>query len=361
MADPGDPVQLPALAGVLPPDVVRSEFERLHEAAVDFEAASTAKNTQIAYQRAWTRFEAWCRARGVPSLPTTPAVVRLYATDLVTTGIPHADGTPAEKPGSLQSLGVHLSAISYAHTSLGQDSPTRGLPRAFRQGLKRQLARAPKKKQWVSAEQLASFVEGYGDSLRAKRDRAMLLVAFNSGGRRRSEVTGMHVEHLRRTDQGDFVWSMPRTKTHGDGFTVVILKTGGGACAAGALEAWLAASGIRSGPVFRAVREHAGGVEKLVCREVDGEPEGLQPRHVATLVQRAANALGLDPREYGGHSLRAGFLTDMARDGHRIEDLMARSGHASVDIALGYVRVGRMLGEEDPFRKALAKKQGGRQ
>lgn len=351
---------LPTTTAPLHPDVVLEEFQRLHEAAVDFEAGSAAKNTQVAYQRAWTRFEGWCTRRGMPSLPASPDLIRLYATDLVTTGIPHADGTPAEKPGSLRTLDLHLAAINYAHEHRfpGQESPIRKLPKHFRRGIKQKLAKPPRKKQWIGAEQLAQFVGRYGDSLRAKRDRAMVLIAFDSGGRRRSEISGMHFEHLRRDPSGDWLWTMPRTKTHGEGFQAVIPKTGGPACAVAALESWLSASGIKSGPVFRAVR-NKGGEEILVCRDVEGREEGVQPRHVATLIQSAAEALGLDPAEYGGHSLRAGFLTDMARDGHRLEDLMARSGHQSVDVALGYVRVGRMIGEEDPMRASLRKKRGG--
>ena len=349
-----------ALAPTAPmlPEQVHQEFERLHGAAVDFEASSASKNTQVCYQRAWVRFEAWCARRGVSSLPATPAVVRLYATDLVTVGVPHANGTPAAKPGGLPTLDLHLAAINYAHEHRfpGQDSPVRGLSKHFRRGLKQKLARPPRKKEWVSAEQLGKFVERFLPTLRGHRDRAMLLVAFDSGGRRRSEVSGMRVEDLRRDARtGDWIWTLPRTKTHMDGFTVVIPSTGGSTCAATALATWLQAAGIKAGPVFRAVRELADGRQELVCREVDGREEGVQPRHLATLVQRAAEAQGLDPKQYGGHSIRAGFLTSMAREGHRLEDLMARSGHQSVDVALGYVRVARMLGEEDPIRASIRK------
>lgn len=350
---------LPATTGPLPPDVVRSEFERLHEVAVEFEGSTLARNTQITYQRAWTRFEAWCQRRGATALPASPELIRLYATDLVTTGIPYADGTPAEKPGSLRTLDLHLAAIGYAHESRfpGQESPVHKVPKHFRQGVKRKLTKPPRKKEWVGAAQLAEFVTPYADTLRGKRDKAILLCAFDSGGRRRSEVTGMRVEHLRRDRRsGDWLWSIPKTKTT-DELVVVIPSTGGPLCAATALADWLAASGIDEGPVFRRVFA-VEGREELRCREVDGQDEGLQPRHVATLVQRAAQAAGLNPADYGGHSLRAGFLTDMSRDGHRLEDLMARSGHRSVDVALGYVRVGRMLGEDDPMRRSLREKRG---
>lgn len=347
---------LPVTSGPLPPDLVRSEFERLHETAVEFEGSTLAPNTQVAYQRAWTRFEAWCHRRGAVALPAPPELVRLYAADLVSTGIPHADGTPAEKPGGLRTLDLHLAAIGYAHDSRfpGQENPVHKVPKHFRQGVKRKLARPPRKKEWVGAAQLAEFVSPYAETLRGKRDKAILLVAFDSGGRRRSEVTGMRVEHLRRDRSGDWLWTIPRTKTT-DELIVVVPSTGGETCAATALADWLAASGIDEGPVFRRVVE-VEGREELRCREVDGAEEGLQPRHVATLVQRAAAAAGLNPADYGGHSLRAGFLTDMSRDGHRLEDLMARSGHRSVDVAMGYVRVGRMLGD-DPMRTSLREKR----
>jgi hypothetical protein len=41
--------------------------------------------------------------------------------------------------------------------------------------------------------------------------------------------------------------------------------------------------------------------------------EAMSDRSVARLIQRYAAKVGLDPATVGGHSLRAGFLTEAAR------------------------------------------------
>ena len=55
-------------------------------------------------------------------------------------------------------------------------------------------------------------------------------------------------------------------------------------------------------------------------------------------MRRYAEAAGLDPEVYAGHSLRAGFLTSGAEAGASIFKLMEVSRHKSVDTLRGYVR-----------------------
>ena len=70
-----------------------------------------------------------------------------------------------------------------------------------------------------------------------------------------------------------------------------------------AVQDWLRAAGITSGPVFRAVDRH----------ELIGAC--LTAQSVALIVKQHAGAVGLDPSAFAGHSLRAGFLTSAAETG----------------------------------------------
>jgi site-specific recombinase XerD len=67
-------------------------------------------------------------------------------------------------------------------------------------------------------------------------------------------------------------------------------------------------------------------------------PDALAAESVADLVKKYAEAAGLDPDVYAGHSLRAGFLTSGAEAGASIFKLMEVSRHKSVDTLRGYVR-----------------------
>jgi integrase len=56
-------------------------------------------------------------------------------------------------------------------------------------------------------------------------------------------------------------------------------------------------------------------------------------------VQAAAAKAGLDdPRLFGGHSLRAGFLTEAARQGASQWKMQEVSRHKSIEVLADYIR-----------------------
>ncbi len=55
-------------------------------------------------------------------------------------------------------------------------------------------------------------------------------------------------------------------------------------------------------------------------------------------MKRQADAAGLDPREFAGHSPRAGFLTSAAEAGADVLRMMEVSRHKRVETVQGYVR-----------------------
>jgi hypothetical protein len=59
----------------------------------------------------------------------------------------------------------------------------------------------------------------------------------------------------------------------------------------------------------------------------------------ADIIERlAVERVGLDPKLFAGHSLRAGFLTSAAKRGASIFKMMDVSRHRSVDTLRGYIR-----------------------
>ena len=85
-------------------------------------------------------------------------------------------------------------------------------------------------------------------------------------------------------------------------------------CPVPALRAWLDTAEITSGPVLRRVTR-TGAVSS-----------SLTPQTVALIIiKKRARALGLDPREFAGHSLRSGYATQAARDGHHPTQIAATS------------------------------------
>ena len=67
----------------------------------------------------------------------------------------------------------------------------------------------------------------------------------------------------------------------------------------------------------------------------------LTPQSVALIVKKRARAAGLDPREFAGHSLRSGYATQAARDGHHPTQIAATTRHHDQRVLAGYIRAGR--------------------
>jgi integrase len=108
---------------------------------------------------------------------------------------------------------------------------------------------------------------------------------------------------------------------------VVAIPKGETACPAEALRAWLNASGITEGRLFRSVRK--GG--KATGLSLTGQA-------VANIVKRYAAAVGHDPRQYAAHSTRAGWTTSAAARGANLWRLADHTRHKSLETLRLYVR-----------------------
>jgi integrase len=169
------------------------------------------------------------------------------------------------------------------------------------------------------------------DSLRDIRDRAILMVAFASGGRRRSEIAGLRCEQL-TVEAPVIVEGKPpllslsihlgRTKTSAADQDEVVYLTGR---PAEALNAWLSVSKIDKGSMFRAI-DRWGNVSRRT----------LDPKSVNDIVKQRATLAGLDSAEFSAHGLRSGYLTEAADCGVPLPEAMEQSRHRSVQQASSY-------------------------
>ena len=98
------------------------------------------------------------------------------------------------------------------------------------------------------------------------------------------------------------------------------------------LRRWLAASGISSGAVFRGVSRH-GNLSR----------RGLHKDCVGWILKLAARRAGLKPEPVGGHSLRAGCVTQAAMNGVSERDIMRQTGHKSAEMPARYIRIGEIF------------------
>ncbi len=183
----------------------------------------------------------------------------------------------------------------------------------------------PRKKAALTKDPLQALLETCDDSLRGKRDRALLLFAWASGGRRRSEVAGAQMEQLRRIGPAEFVYTLAHSKTNQAGRDLPENNKPVLGPAGEALQDWLLSSGIVQGPVFRRILKggHLGGP--------------MSPAAVRTIVKARCALAGVEG-DFSAHSLRSGFVTEAGRQNVSLADTMALTGHHSIPTVMGYFR-----------------------
>jgi len=239
-----------------------------------------SENTLRSYRSALRYWAAWFALRyGRPiALPVPEAAVIQFIVDhaqrfdadgrlvselppsldqaLVAQGFKGKPGCPA-----LTTLVHRVAVLSKIHQLEEAANPceqprVRELLSKTRRGYAKRGA-LPRKKPALTREPLEALLHTCDDSLSGLRDRALLLFAFASGGRRRSEVAAASMENTRRQGN-DFIFSLQHSKTNQLGTDRVENDKPIAGKAAVALSAWLRASDIKSGPLFRRVRR--GGV-----------------------------------------------------------------------------------------------------
>lgn len=321
-------------------------------AAAAFVAAGTAPNTVRSYRSALTYWAAWLQGRYGEALgdtPLPPAVAVQFVLDHL--ACPRDDGSwehllPSALDAALVGAGIkghpgplafntvshRLAVLASWHRAHGWDSPTEAsaVKTLLRQARKAQARRGVtvRKKTAVVAEPLRAMLATCTDGLRGVRDRALLLLAWSGGGRRRSEVVGLQVTDVRKLDAETWLYALGATKTHTDGVRREKPLCGE---AAHALAAWLAAAPATTGPLFR--RLHRGGAVGTTALTAD---------HVARLVQRRAKLAGL-AGDWAAHSLRSGFVTEAGRQGVPLGEVMAMTEHRGVGTLMGYFQAGGLL------------------
>lgn len=320
-------------------------------AAEEFVVEGTPPNTARSYASALRYWAAWYGLRYGKSFgdqPVSVAVASQFVLDHLERK--SKDGLRIELPSDVDTRLVELrakaklGALTHAtvshrlavlakwHRLEGWDSPTDDhrlktlMAKARRAQARRGIS--VHKKTALVAEPLQALLATCTDGLRGIRDRALLLVAWSGGGRRRSEVIGLQVEDLRRIDGSTWVYALGATKTDVTGIRREKPLRGE---AVVALEAWLDAAKLAEGPLFR----------RLHRNERIGE-RAMTADHVARMVKRRARLAGIEG-DWAGHSLRSGFVTEAGRQGVPLGEVMAMTEHRSVGTVMGYFQAGSLL------------------
>lgn len=313
----------------------------------DLLSQGESANTRASYQSALRYWQAWHQLRygQALQLPTdvphvlqfivdhaerqTPAGLRNELPESVDRAL--VQGGHKARMGALShnTLVHRVAVLSKYHQTQGwtnpcQDPHVRELLARTRKAYAKRGA-MPQKKAALTKDLLSALLATCDDSLRGKRDRALLLFAWASGGRRRSEVAQADMRHLRQVGPQQYLYTLTYSKTNQAGTEAPDNHKPVLGAAGAALHDWLAASGITEGALFRRIRK-GGHVA-----------EPLSAAAVRTIVKERCALAGIEG-DFSAHSLRSGFVTEAGRRNVPLPETMALTGHHSVTTVLGYFR-----------------------
>jgi integrase len=331
----------PELESYIPSSKIAPELQHAHERAASraFEIVReyTSENTRLAHLGDLVYWQAWLSALGFSF--TTPITER----EVISFIVQHAEGLDADidqklveqgfklKPGphKLSTIKRRVGSLSVFLVDAKWHNPCHNAE------IKKLLSKLTKKYgtsraagRAITKDILDDMLATCGDKLIDLRDKAVLLFAWGTGGRRRSEVSSAIMDHLTRTSHNEFIYNIPSSKTDQEGKGAPVPVKGR---VAKALNDWLAASGLMKGNVFRSISKNGAIGDKL------------SPIDIHRIVRRRLKAAGYDETQFGAHSLRSGFVTQAGMSGKPLGDVMAMTTHRSVNTAMRYYQSGNIL------------------
>lgn len=320
------------------PETSSEEVTRLMAERASFEQSRFAKNTVLGYGYDWKMFCAWCESRQRPPLPATEETVSLYLTDLLIQG------------KKLSTVGRRNCAIAHKHRVNKFPSPVTRAIVDMLYCVQRQRGEKPRQMRALGLEELRAISVKLLEESRYSharpvgrrqwestrpdvclRNRALMVVGFCSA-LRRSNLASLLVTDVEFTAEG-LTLRINREKQDQKGKgRIVGLPFGKHAdtCPVLVLRAWLDHRHEKVGPLFPRLNP-----------KNDGEP--LSGGAVLRIVKKCVKLINLDPTDFGGHSLRAGFVTAAGDANIGTLRIAAHTGQSPAIVE-------RYFRRNDPFR-----------
>ena len=282
---------------------------------------SKAINTVRAYKSDFNDFSLFCVRNGFKSLPTEPKIISLYLTNLSTKNV------------KMSTLKRRLVSIGVIHKLKGYYLDTKH-PLIIENimGIKRRKGSIQKGKKPLlinSLKKIINVIDDHNkDEIKRLRDRSIILIGF-SGGFRRNEIVSLDLDDLDFVDEGLKI-NIKKSKTDqfGEGSTKGLPYFDNSQyCPVLSLKNWIEIANLNSGPLFRRFSKGS----KLTDNR-------LTDQTVALLIKKYLKLVGIDSKNYSGHSLRSGFATSAAESGAEERSIMAMTGHKSTEMVRRYIK-----------------------
>lgn len=299
----------------VPGNLKREHVQNFYE----YTQKDKSDSSRRTYQFGWDRFNAWLDENGYSLGNSSNDIafrVGMFLTDIA-----------KKRQLKPTSINTYLAAIKHhlwETQKIELDHPE--IRRAMK-GIRNDMRDIRKdKKEAILVNDLHEILKPLQGSERPidVRDKALLLLGF-SGAFRRSELAGIHFEHIQFDREGISVllpWSKTDQAGHGQ---VVQIPYGrnDNTCPILALKTWLYTAKIESGAVFRSITKH--GV-------IQGQ---MTDKAVSLIVKKRAAGL-FNEKNIAGHSLRRGLVTSALEAKVSDTVVMRQTRHTSVNMLKEY-------------------------
>jgi site-specific recombinase XerD len=209
----------------------------LHELLTHIDGAF-APNTLRAYKSDMLEFIAFCDKSGKCALPADHSSVSKFLMNTLSLGIKSS------------TIRRKVSSISAIHRLSSLDDPTKHSEvRITQRKIYRLLGTRIDQAYPITKTLLTKLINACGEDLYGLRDRALLLVAYDSM-RRRSELISLRVEDIEwlADDGASILLRKSKTDQHGSGKWIHLTRE-----TTQELRLWLSAAQINEGLIFRGI------------------------------------------------------------------------------------------------------------
>ena len=274
-----------------------------------YAASGLSPNTVRSYREGMQQYRAWCLESGLQPWPCSPELLAAWLSALADQGL-----SPA-------TCSARCNAVAYACRAADQPDPRESeLVKATLRGIRRKAADQGRSERRADAltpdllRRLVSVIDR--GNLRGLQHAALLTLGLALGARR-SELVALEVSDISPDAEGMHVL-IRRSKTDQSArgtLLYVPYANDPQVCAVVAVQGYLAAAKISSGPLFPGINK----ADRLRAKP-------MNPARVDQLVRRYTARAGLQGN-YSAHSLCSGLITTLISAGLTEQQIMRQSRH----------------------------------
>lgn len=275
-----------------------------------------APSTIRAYKANFGRFIQFCEERKIAALPANPKDVALYIAQLTKSGLKSS------------SIRIAVASISSIHKLNYLSDPTQHPDVKIElRRMHRTLGRCCQQAFGITAPILEKMLAVTDDNLRGIRDRALLLLAYDSMCRR-SELVSLRVTDInlhQAANVSEMKIRLRKSKTDQElqGRWIFLSKR-----SADAITQWISHAKIIDGYLFRGINNAIDITQELNASQIN------------RIYKRLANNAKL-PKEIlnkiSGHSMRVGAAQDLLTCGASLPMIMKKGRWSKTDTVMRYL------------------------